>query len=293
VIPTIPFGRTGHDSSRVLFGAAALSRLDQETADTLLPLLIEHGVNHIDVAASYGEAELRLAPWLAEHRDEFFLATKTGDRTADGARASLERSLERLGVAQVDLIQLHNLVEEEDFATAHGKGGVVEGLVRARDEGLVRFIGVTGHGLRIPRMHLRSLERFDFDSVLFPYNFPLLQDAAYHADVEALIAECVARGVATQAIKSVARRRWPGPRPADRRSWYEPLSDEAAVRRGVRFVLGRERLFLNSSSDFHLLATILDEASHPSPAPSDAEMATDVDVYDMQALFDGGALERI
>jgi aryl-alcohol dehydrogenase-like predicted oxidoreductase len=293
MIELAPFGRTGHDSSRVLFGAAALSRVDQDTADALLAPLREAGVNHIDTASSYGESELRLAPWLATHRDEFFLATKTGERTGPEARASLERSLERLGVDQVDLIQLHNLVEEEEFEVAHGPGGAVEALAKAREEGLVRFIGVTGHGLRIPRMHLRSLERFDFDSVLFPYNFPLLQEPAYRADVEELLERCASRQVAAQTIKSIARRRWPEPRPESRRSWYQPLEDEQAVGRAVRFVLSRPQLFLNSSSDFTLLPSILKAAAAPAVAPSDEEMAADIDAYEMAPLFDGAALERI
>src|SRR5688500_10652720 len=160
MIERVEFGRTGHRSSRVIFGAAALSRMRQERADELLAVLDEHGVNHLDVAASYGDAELRLAPWLAGRRDEFFVATKTGDRTGDGARASLERSLERLGTDRGDLIQVHNLVEDDEWEVAHGPGGAVEALARARDEGLTRFIGVTGHGLRIATMHRRSLERF-------------------------------------------------------------------------------------------------------------------------------------
>src|SRR3954469_23173001 len=208
MIERAAFGRTGHESTRVLFGAAALGNMRQDRADATLALAREHGVNHIDTAAAYGDSELRLAPFLAEHRDEVFLATKTGDRTGDGARASLERSLERMGVDHVDLIQLHNLVEEDEWAIAHGAGGAVESLVQARDEGLVRFIGVTGHGVRIPGMHLRSLERFDFDSVLFPYNYALLSRPDYRADVEALLELCAARLVAAQTIKAVARRRW-------------------------------------------------------------------------------------
>jgi aryl-alcohol dehydrogenase-like predicted oxidoreductase len=280
-------------SSRVIFGAAALSSVDQETADSVLSVLLEHGVNHLDTASSYGESELRLAPWLAENRSAYFVASKTGERTGDAARASLERSLERLGIDQLDLIQLHNLVEEEEWETAHGRGGAVEALARARDEGLVRFIGVTGHGTRIPRMHLRSLERFPFDSVLFPYNFPMLQNAAYRADVEELRQRCAEGGVALQTIKSVARRRWPEPRPADRRSWYEPLEESAAIARAVRFVLGEPHLFLNSSSDYRLLPAVLAAATDPGEVPGEEEMALDIDRYDMAALFDGGELERI
>ena len=174
MIEAADFGGTGHRSSRVIFGAAGLGRVTQERADEVLPILLEFGVNHLDTAASYGDSELRLAPWLATRRDDFFLATKTGDRDGAGARASLERSLTRLGVDHVDLVQLHNLVEPEEWEQAHAPGGAVEALARARDEGLTRFLGVTGHGLRIAGMHLRSLERFEFDSVLMPYNYTLL-----------------------------------------------------------------------------------------------------------------------
>ena len=152
MIPVAPFGRTGHDSSRIIFGAAALGSMRQERADELLGVLLAHGVNHIDTAAGYGDSELRVGPWMAEHRDRFFLATKTAERTGDGARAGLERSLERLRVDHVDLIQLHNLVEPDEWDVAHGPGGAVEALARARDEGLCRFVGVTGHGTRIARM---------------------------------------------------------------------------------------------------------------------------------------------
>jgi aryl-alcohol dehydrogenase-like predicted oxidoreductase len=277
----------------VIFGAAALSRIDQETTDTLLPLLDAYGVNHLDTAASYGDAELRLAPWLATRRADFFLATKTGERTGDGARRELERSLARMGVDSVDLIQLHNLVEPEEFETAHGPGGAVQALARARDEGLVKAIGVTGHGLRIPRMHLASLDRFDFDSVLFPFNFKLRQIEEYRRDSDELIERCRERGVATQTIKSIARRRWPEPRPDDRRSWYQPLEDAAALARAVRFVLAEPMLFVNSSSDFRLLAEVLAAADGAIVAPTFDELAADSERLDMAALFDGGELERI
>jgi aryl-alcohol dehydrogenase-like predicted oxidoreductase len=291
-LPVAPFGRTGHVSTRVVFGAAALGAMRQDRADDVLATLLEFGVNHIDVAASYGDAELRVAPWMAQHRDRFFLATKTGERTGDGARAQLEASLDRLGVDHLDLIQLHNLVEPDEWDVAHGPGGAVEALARARDDGLVRFIGVTGHGLRIAGMHLRSLERFPFDSVLLPYNFSLLQDPGYRHDVEALLGRCAEGGIAVQTIKALARGRWPDG-PAGHFSWYEPIGDPGAIARAVRYVLADPQRFLNTSSDARLLRVTLEAAAAGGPAPTDAEMAADARAEGITALFDGDALERI
>lgn len=290
-LATAPFGRTGHLSSRAIFGAAALGSMRQESADKILPILLEFGVNHIDTAASYGDAEIRLQPWLAEHRSEFFLATKTGERTGAAARVELEQSLERMGVEQIDLIQLHNLVEPDEWEVAHAPGGVVEALSKARDEGLVRFIGVTGHGTRIPSMHLRSLERFPFDSVLFPYNHTMLTIDSYAADVHALLERCAGDGVAVQTIKAVARRRWAEDR-TGKRSWYEPLDDAGAIARAVHFVLGNPRVFLNTTSDATLLRTVLRAASDVHPVSAEA-LEADRLANAMQPLFDGADLERI
>ncbi|HEY3811403.1 MAG TPA: aldo/keto reductase [Acidimicrobiales bacterium] len=291
------FGSTGHRSTQVIFGAAALGRMSQDRADEVLETLLEFGVNHLDTAAGYGDSELRMAPWLARHPDRFFLATKTGDRTGPAARASLERSLQRLGVDHVDLIQLHNLVEEDEWETAHGPGGAVEALAQARDEGLTRFIGITGHGLRIAGMHLRSLERFAFDSVLLPYNFSLWQNPAYRADAERVFEECQERGVAVQTIKSLARRRWEDGDIGAHYSWYEPIADPEAMSRAVRWVLARPGILLNSSSDARLLRSILEAASTvgpgQNPPPPDAEMQADVNALGIQPLFDGDTLERI
>src|ERR1700712_2443335 len=185
-IPTLEFGSTGHRSTRLIFGAAGLAEVSQDTADRVLDQLLEHGINHIDVAAGYGDAELRVAPWLRAHRDTFFLATKTGERTAAEAREQLHRSLERLGVDQVDLIQLHNLADPIEWDIALSPGGALEALVQARDEGLVRFIGVTGHGAQIAANHRRSLQRYDFDSVLLPYNYVTMQNPYYAENFTAL-----------------------------------------------------------------------------------------------------------
>ena len=293
MIARMPFGRTGHQSSRVIFGAAALGSMRQERADAVLSVLPEFGVNHIDTAASYGDAELRLAPWLVDHRPEVFLATKTGERTGTGARRELERSLHRLGVAQVDLIQMHNLVEVDEWETAMGPGGALDALVRARDEGLTRFVGVTGHGTRIPAMHLRSLERYDLDTVLLPFNFTMMADAEYRGDVERLLTVCAERDVAVQTIKSVAQRRWRDDDTEPHRSWYRPLPEGGALDRAVAYVLARPQLFLNSSSDAGLLRPILEAASQPPVLPSDDEMRRDVDEIGIAPLFDGSELERI
>ena len=263
----------------------------QEKADALLDVLLEHGVNHLDAAASYGDAELRLAPWLRRYPGAFFVATKTGERSAEGARESLHRSLERLGVERVDLIQLHNLVDAEGWERALGPSGALEALVEARAQGLVRFIGVTGHGTQAPAMHLASLERFPFDSVLAPCNFTMLAQPEYAADFARLVATCRARGVALQTIKSVARRRW---RPGERRfSWYEPLQDKAALARAVHWVLAQPGLFLNTSSDATLLEATLEAASRPGPRPSDAAMQIDVDSFGMEPLFVRGVSDVI
>ena len=293
MLPISTFGRTGHLSSRVIFGAAALGGMSQDRADRALALITDAGINHIDTAASYGASEDRLAPWLATHRSSVFLATKTGERGGDAARAELERSLGRMGVDHVDLIQLHNLVEFDEWEAAFAPGGAVEALSAARDEGLVSHIGITGHGVRIPGMHRRSLERFDFASVLFPYNHTMLDRPDYRADVEALLAVCSERNVAVQTIKSIARGRWAAADARPHFSWYEPLTDIDAIDRAVRYVLGNEQLFLNSTSDASVLPHVLAAAAGTLRAPSDDEIRADTDRFGITALFDGDALERI
>ncbi len=287
------FGSTGHSSSVAIFGAAALASMSQSRADATLELMARRNVNHIDTAASYGDSELRLAPFLEDHRDEFFLATKTGARTGSGARAGLEQSLRRLGVDQVDMIQLHNLVEEDEWITAFSAGGAVEALFKARDEGLCRFVGVTGHGLRIPAMHLRSLAEAPFASVLVPWNHALGQIESYRRDFDLLRQICTQRNVAIQTIKSIARRRWPDPaRPHF--SWYEPLEDAAALTRSVQFVIADRQLFLNTSSDARLLGATLDAVDNfTGIAPDEMQLASDRLDLDIRPLFDGDRTERI
>jgi len=286
VIARAPFGRTGHDSTRALFGAAALSRVSQDVADGVLELLESYGVNHIDTAASYGDAELRIAPWLAgAGRDRFFVATKTGQRTYREARDEIRRSLERLGTSHVDLLQLHNLVDQAEWDTAMGPDGALRAAVEARDAGLVRFIGVTGHGLRAPAQHHRSLERFPFDSVLFPYNDVQLRDAGYAADVAALMRACEERGVAMQTIKAITLGPWHAERPARPTTWYEPLHDQGDIDLAVRWVLGDPRVFLNTVGDVGLLPKVFDAASRGGSRPTDDEMESLLRRRGMTPLF--------
>jgi aryl-alcohol dehydrogenase-like predicted oxidoreductase len=290
----MPFGATGHLSTRVIFGAAALGAMSQARADATIEIIRAAGVNHIDTAAGYGDSELRLAPFLADHRNAVFLATKTGERTASGARRELERSLIRMGVDSVDLIQLHNLVEDDEWRTAHTAGGALEALVAARDEGLVRFIGVTGHGLRIARMHLRSLDAFAYDSVLAPYSYVLVRDEQYRRDITELLDVCAQRGVAVQTIKSIARRRWQ-PDAAERRfAWYEPLPEGAALDRAVHFVLANPQVFLNTTADATRLPAVLTAAGVTAGmAPTTDELEADIRDHAMTPLFDGDVLDRI
>ena len=266
--------------------------MTQERADATLAMVVESGINHIDTAAGYGESEVRLRPWLADHRGEVFLATKTGERQGADARAELERSLTRMAVDQVDLIQLHNLVEPDEWDVAFGPDGAVAALAAARDEGLVRFIGVTGHGMRIAGMHLRSLERFDFDSVLLPYNFTVRQDADYRRDVDRLQEICAEREVAVQTIKAIARRRWQA-QTEQRFSWYEPLTDPDAIGRAVRYVLADPQVFLITTSDARLVPHIVDAAQGTLDCPTDDEMRADCETFAISPLFDGAELERI
>lgn len=284
MIEKLAFGRTGHASTRTLFGAAALGGVTQDEADRTLEVLLEYGVNHIDTAASYGAAEERIGPWMAAHRDDFFLATKTGERTYQKAKAEIHRSLERMRVEQIDLLQLHCLVDKTEWQTAMGEDGALKAAVEAQEAGLVRFIGVTGHGLEVAQRHIESLERFDFASVLLPWNYPMMQNAQYAADFEELRALCSERGIAVQTIKSVTRRPW-GEEAHNRATWYQPLEDQEAIDKAVHWVLGQPDLFLNTPGDIHVLPRVLDAASRFEEAPMDEAMRDLLETQAMAPLF--------
>jgi len=279
------FGRTGHASTRLLFGSYALNKATPAEADRILELLLEYGVNHIDTAPMYGNAEKRIGPWMEKHRGAFFIATKTRKRTYREAWAGLQRSLECLQVDYVDLWQMHGLTNLPGWERAMGSGGALEAFVEAREKGLVRFLGVTGHGIHAPAMHLRSLERFSFDAVMFPLNYALMQNPRYAADVRALVTQCRERQVATQAIKSIAR--WPcrGRSQTYNTFFYEPLEDQAAIDKAVHWVLGCPDIFLITAGDMQLLPKVLDAATRFAARPADTEMATLVDGLNMRPVF--------
>ncbi len=279
-----PFGRTGHMSTTALFGAAALKQATQAEADRTLQVLLEYGVNHIDTAPRYGDAELRIGPWMAEHRGDFFLATKTGQRTYDGAREEFHRSLERLRTDHVDLIQLHALYHPDEWDVAMGEGGALEYLVEAKEQGLARAIGVTGHGWTIAAMHRRSLARHDFDSVLMPYNFLMAQNERYMNDFESVMRVCRQRNVAVQTIKSIARGPW-ATGTQTRATWYEPLEEQADIDLAVHWVMGREGIHFNTVGDMDLLPKVLDAASRFEARPDDAAMRAMLDGRRVTSLF--------
>jgi aryl-alcohol dehydrogenase-like predicted oxidoreductase len=283
-IARMPFGRTGHDSSRTIFGAVALAGADERTSQAALQLLLEHGVNHIDTAPSYGDSEDQLAPWLREHRDAFFIATKTTERERGPARESIRRSLERMGVDRIDLIQLHNLVHPGEWEVALSSGGALQAAVEAREEGLVRFVGVTGHGLTAPYQHRRALDRFPFDAVLAPYNPAVVRQGGYEGDFDELAAACADRGVALQTIKAITRGPW-GASPRHSSVWYEPLTDQDDIDLAVWWVLGRDGVFLNTVGDLELLAKVLDAAGRFEERPGAGEIDALLEHASMSSLF--------
>ena len=278
------FGRTGHESTRVIFGGAALSEVTQEEADRVLDVLLRYGVNHIDVAASYGDAELRVAPWLRKHPSQFFVATKTDGRTYDDAKRDIHRSLQRLGREHVDLIQLHNLVDPIDWDTGLSPKGALEACVEAREQGLVRFIGITGHGSQVAATHLRSLERFDFDTIMLPYNYLMMQDAHYSAIFDRLVAVCEERNVVVQTIKAIARRPWWG-RDHTCATWYEPFTEQRDIDAAVHWVMARAGVFLTTAGDIHIAAKVLDAGDRFTTTPREEALQELTSRLDAIPLF--------
>ncbi|MGD8264499.1 MAG: aldo/keto reductase [Desulfobacterales bacterium] len=284
MIEKIPFGKTGHQSSRTIFGSVSLGGVSQSEADRALDLLWEFGVNHIDTAPKYGEAELRLGPWMKKYRDQFFLATKTNERTYQDAKDQFRRSLERLQVDSVDLLQFHNLTDVVEREIILGPGGAIEFLIEAKEKGLTKYIGITGHGLDTPRFHMQTLERFAFDSVLLPCNYLLMRDPNYAGAFQNLLSYCQERQIAVQTIKSIARGYW-GNKKWSRSTWYEPLTDDGAITKNVHWVMGIPGIFLNTVGDLRELPKVLKAADMYEERPSDEEMNKLAEEMEMQMLF--------
>jgi len=284
MIKKMAFGRTGHMSSRVIFGAAALGTVTQKEADETYDVLKKYDINHIDVAESYGEAELRIGPWMKRDRDSFFLATKTDQRTKQKALEDLYQSLEKLQTDHIDLWQFHCLVDQAEWDIAMGEGGVLEAAIEAKKQGLIKYIGVTGHGLPAPSMHYQSLMKYDFDSVLFPYNFTMMSNPVYRDDVHKLMDLCKQRHVAMQTIKSLSRGPV-GDKVNPFATWYEPLTDPSAIAKSVHWVLNNPYVFLNSTGDITILPTLLAKASESMAAPTDEEMQALVREQEIHPLF--------
>jgi aryl-alcohol dehydrogenase-like predicted oxidoreductase len=286
------FGKTGHFSTRTIFGGAAITeRHTEREAEELLDLLVRYGVNHIDTAPVYGNgnSETLIGHWMERYRDRFFLATKTGERGYAEAWDSIRASLKRLRAKNIDLIQLHNLTDQAEWEIALGPTGALKACVEARAEGLVRFIGVTGHGLAAPLMHLASLERFPFDTVLLPWNYPLSNNEDYRQSFFKLLARCTEREVAVQTIKSLARRPWSGNvQTAD--TWYEPLSSEPDIDCAVRWCLSHDRVFLNTVGDGRALPMVLESANRQGPRPGEGEMEAMAVDREMGLIFSEGGM---
>lgn len=278
------FGRTGHLSTATIFGGAALMRSTPKDADRALEILLKYKVNHIDTAPRYGDSEVLISPWMARNRKDFFLATKTGKRTYSEAREDIHRSLDRLKVDRVDLIQLHGLQHPDEWDTAMGPRGALEAAIEAREKGLVRFIGVTGHGWMIAALHKRALKHFDFDSVLMPYNYVMHLNERYRKEFEEVVRLCKERNVAVQTIKSLARGPW-GIAAQNRNPWYQPLEEQGDIDKAVHWVLGRSDVFLNTVGDVDLLPRVLDAASRFRERPTEEEMEEMVRRNKMSSLF--------
>jgi aryl-alcohol dehydrogenase-like predicted oxidoreductase len=252
-------GRLGHQSSVLIYGAAALSEVDQDTADASVRVALEAGINHFDVAAGYGDAELRLGPWMGRIRDRIFLATKTGLREREAAWAQINRSLERLQTGHLDLIQIHAVGDTEELDLVTRSGGSLEAAVRARDEGLAGAVGITGHGHQAPATHLEALRRFPFDTVLTPLNWVLAQDPAYLAGYQALVAEVQAQDAGLMIIKSAARRNWPEPAGHAYGTWYEPFDDQTRIDAAVAWVLSHPEVTgIATPGDVRLLPPVIE-----------------------------------
>lgn len=286
-IPRRPFGNTKHMSSATIFGGYALNTASKEQANHVLDVLREYGVNHIDTAPRYGTSEELIGEWMKDHQKDFFLGTKIDKRTYKKAKKQIHKSLKRLHVDQIDLIQFHNLTDPNDWQTVFGENGALKAAKEARSQDLVKYIGVTGHGFYAPNMHRRSLRAFDFDSVLLPLNYPLLQNSNYAQAFHSLLEKCKEQDVAVQTIKSIARRRWNSNEEQTTNTWYNPLQTQHAINMAVHWVLSFQSVFLITAGDIDLLPKILEAASRfqKGKTPTEEEMQKLVKKKAMEPLW--------
>ena len=262
------FGRTGHMSTIAIFGAAAFWEISQEDADKVMEQVIEAGINHIDVAPGYRQAEMRIGPWMPRERGRFFLGCKTMERTKEGAWNEMQESLKRLQTETFNLYQCHAITTMEELDAVTMKGGALEAFVKAREEGLTKFLGITGHGVNAPQIYLEALRRFDFDTVLFPLNFVQMANPEYRRYAEELIATCRAKDVGTMVIKTITKAPW-GDRPHTATTWYEPFDKMDEIQKGVNFALSYDVTGLCTAADTRILPMVLDACENFSRLTQD------------------------
>jgi predicted aldo/keto reductase-like oxidoreductase len=278
------FGRTGHLSTIAIFGAAAFWEIDQAGADRTMELVIEHGINHIDVAPSYGQAEERVGPWLARERKRFFLGCKTMERTKDGAAAELQRSLQKLQTDHFDLYQIHAVTSMEELDMVTRAGGALDAVRAAREAGLTRFIGITGHGVNSPAIFLEALKRFDFDSILFPLNFIQYANPVYRQNAEELVRQCQAKDVGTMIIKSITRGPW-GDKPKTQNTWYQPFEAAEQIQQAVNFVLSQDVTGICTAGDTTILPLVLEACEQYTLMDIQAQEALIASAGQFEPLF--------
>lgn len=279
------FGRTGHQSTVAIFGGAAFWDISQEKADNVMEMILAAGVNHIDVAPSYGMAEERLGPWMKRERDRFFLGCKTMERSKEGAWQELQRSLHRLKVERFDLYQIHSITTIQELDEATQTGSVLDALVKAKERGLTRYLGITGHGLQTPQVFLEAIKRFDFDSVLFPINFVLFAQPDYRMAAEELLTECKRRSIGVMAIKSIARAPW-AEKQKTHTTWYQPFSEPEMVKKAVEFVLSQDITGICTAGDITVLPVILEACQSFTPMAAEEQALLRRKAAEYDLIFD-------
>jgi len=257
-------GRTEHHSTVVTIGTAGLGKVTQEVADSSVELMLQHGVNHVDIAPTYGEAMERMAPWINKIRGDVFLGSKTRARTKSEAWDNIHSIMDRLGVESFDLFQLHSVGLMEDLNTVTGPGGALEALVELKEQGLTRFIGITGHGPEVTKVHLEALRRFDFDTIMFPVSASIFKNPDYKESALELLATANERDLGVQTIKMLARGGW-GERERETSTWYDPHREQPEIDKALWWVLSQPMHTAPSAGEVTLWPKVLDAAERFNP----------------------------